>query len=101
MALQFDLVLLEPADVELLARGAALELPTDVLFVVTNDSVGEASQRGRGSAANCNDGLSRAEVVASTLPQPVERTHLVMMPVVLTPSVRWVTRNLPASLMGW
>lgn len=41
MALQFDLVLLEPADVELLAGGAALELPTDVLFVITNDPVGE------------------------------------------------------------
>jgi hypothetical protein len=27
-------------------------------------------------------------------------TYFVMMPVVLTPSVRWVTRNLPAALMG-
>ena len=38
MALELQLVLLEPADVELLARGAALELPRDVFLVVADDS---------------------------------------------------------------
>jgi hypothetical protein len=37
---QLELVLLEPADVELLARGAALELAGDVFLVVADDSVG-------------------------------------------------------------
>lgn len=37
MALQVDLVLLEPADVELLAGGAALELAGEVLLVVADD----------------------------------------------------------------
>lgn len=39
MTLQVELVLLEPAYVELLARGAALELAGYVLFVVANDPV--------------------------------------------------------------
>lgn len=38
MALDVELVLLEPRDVELLASGAALELTRDVLFVVSNNS---------------------------------------------------------------
>ena len=38
VALELELVLLEPADVEFLAGGAALELPRDVLFVVADDS---------------------------------------------------------------
>jgi hypothetical protein len=37
VALELELVLLEPADVEFLARGAALELAVDVLFVVADD----------------------------------------------------------------
>lgn len=37
MALEVELVLLEPRDVELLARGAALELTSDVLLVVADD----------------------------------------------------------------
>lgn len=37
MALDVELVLLEPRDVELLASGAALELTRDVLFVVSNN----------------------------------------------------------------
>jgi hypothetical protein len=39
VALEFKLVLLEPADVELLAGGAALELAGDVFLVVADDSV--------------------------------------------------------------
>lgn len=39
VALEVHLVLLEPADVELLSRGAALELASEVLFVVSNDSI--------------------------------------------------------------
>lgn len=38
MALEFELVLFQPADVEFLARGATLELAGDVLFVVADDS---------------------------------------------------------------
>lgn len=38
MALEVELILLEPANVELLAGGAALELAGNVLFVVANDS---------------------------------------------------------------
>jgi hypothetical protein len=39
VALDLELVLLEPADVELLPRRAALELPGDVLFVIADYSV--------------------------------------------------------------
>ena len=39
VTLQVELVLLEPAYVELLARGAALELAGYVLFIVANDPV--------------------------------------------------------------
>ncbi len=38
MALQVELILLEPGDIELLAGGAALELASDVLFVVAYNS---------------------------------------------------------------
>ena len=37
-ALDVELVLLEPGDVELLARSAAFELAVDVLVVVADDS---------------------------------------------------------------
>lgn len=37
MSLEVKLVLLEPADVELLARSAALELASDVFLVVAYD----------------------------------------------------------------
>lgn len=39
VALEVELVLLEPADVEFLAGGAALELTRNVLFVVADDPV--------------------------------------------------------------
>lgn len=39
MAFQVQLVLLEPADVEVMPRGAPLQLPVDVFFVVAHDSV--------------------------------------------------------------
>lgn len=38
VALEIHFVLLEPADVELLARGSTLELSGNILFVVTNNS---------------------------------------------------------------
>lgn len=37
VALEINLVLLEPADVEFLARSATTELASKVLFVVTDD----------------------------------------------------------------
>lgn len=37
VTLQFELVLLEPGDVELLSGGAALELAGNVLFIVAYD----------------------------------------------------------------
>lgn len=37
MALEVYLVLLQPADVELLARSATPKLSTDVFFVITDD----------------------------------------------------------------
>lgn len=37
VTLEVYLILFKPADVELLARGATLELPGDVLFVVADD----------------------------------------------------------------
>lgn len=37
VTLQIELVLLQPADVEFLPRGAALELPGNVFFVITDD----------------------------------------------------------------
>ena len=39
VTLQIELVLLQPADVEFLPRGAALELSGNVLFVITDDPV--------------------------------------------------------------
>lgn len=39
VALEVELVLLEPGDVELLARSAALQLPGDVLLVVADDPI--------------------------------------------------------------
>lgn len=39
VALEVELVLLEPGDIELLARGAALQLPGDVFLVVADDPV--------------------------------------------------------------
>ena len=43
MALEVEFVLLEPADVELLAGCATLELSGDVLFVVADDSAAPVS----------------------------------------------------------
>jgi hypothetical protein len=45
VSLQVQLVLLQPADVELLPGGAALELPRDVLLVVADDPEPEVSGR--------------------------------------------------------
>lgn len=81
MALDVELVLLQPRDVELLASSAALELTCDVLFVVSNNPT-QNSQ----SVHLHHDDLSCP--------------YFVMIPVVLTPSVRWVTRNIPFSLTG-
>lgn len=80
MALEVELILLEPRDVEFLTRRAALELAGNVLLVVADDP---------------GSGVSYVQVC-------VERgfAYFVIIPVVLTPSVRWVTRNLPASLIG-
>lgn len=39
MALDVQLILLEPTDIEFLARSTALELTSNVLFVVTHDPV--------------------------------------------------------------
>ena len=80
MALEIELVLLEPGDVEFLPRGAALELASDVFLVVSDNSK-------TSSAFHCK-------------PKKEGLDHFVMIPVVLTPSVLCVTRNLPCSLMG-
>ena len=80
VALEVQLVLLEPADIEFLAGCSTLELSSNVLLVVANDSTGVRI------------------IVETKVKKP---PYLVMRPVVLTPSVRWVTRNLPAALMGW
>lgn len=39
MALDVELVLLEPRNIELLARGAAFELASDVLLIISHDPV--------------------------------------------------------------
>jgi hypothetical protein len=49
MALELELVLLEPADVEFLAGSAALELARDVLLVVADNPVGCESEKGHGA----------------------------------------------------
>lgn len=95
MTLEVHLVLLEPADVELLAGGAALELAGEILFVVADDSMGDVSL-----AVCLERGRQAGRHVDAPMPGYGGKTHLVMIPVVLTPSVRWVTRNLPAFLMG-
>lgn len=98
VTLQIELVLLEPGDIELLSRGATLELAGNVLLVVAYDPVRE-------------DARSVIRVFASLFLSPKARSdgrerfasllaYLVMIPVVLTPSVRWVTRNLPCCLIG-
>jgi hypothetical protein len=43
MTLEIHLIFLEPADVELLARGATLELAGKVFLVVANDPVSSAA----------------------------------------------------------
>lgn len=43
MALEVELVLLHPADVELLSGGATLELAGDVFLVVADNPVAEVS----------------------------------------------------------
>lgn len=93
MALNVHFVLLEPADVELLARGATLELAGHVLFVVANNSVQVYV-----SKSVPNDTIETAKLQRTGRLE--KKTYLVMRPVVLTPSVRWVTRNLPASFIG-
>ena len=80
MAFKVYLILLEPGDIQFLARGATLELARDILLVVFDNSTDEA-----------------LKVVASMV---IRTAYLVMMPVVLTPSVLCVTRNLPSRLMG-
>jgi hypothetical protein len=82
VALDVELVLLEPRNVELLASGAALELTRNVLFVVSNNPA--------------HTQVSRCILEGGAL----SRSYFVMIPVVLTPSVRWVTRNIPFSLTG-
>lgn len=47
VAAEIQLVLLEPADVEFLAGGAALELAGDVFFVVADDSAVSMVSTGR------------------------------------------------------
>lgn len=43
MALEIELVLLEPRDIELLTASAPLELSNDILLVVTHDPIIPAS----------------------------------------------------------
>lgn len=69
MTLDVELVLLEPRDVQLLASGAALELTRDVLLVVSNNPTHNSQ-----SVRLCHGDLSCP--------------YFVMIPVVLTPSVR-------------
>jgi hypothetical protein len=81
MAFEVQLILFEPRDIELLAGGTAFKLPSDVFLVVADNPV----------------------IIISIRPSEVQKTegsHLVIIPVVLTPSVLCVTRNFPASLIG-
>lgn len=80
MTFKIELVLFEPGDVEFLAGGTALELAGNVFLVVADDSV--------------------ALLASFFLPCINGVAYFVMIPVVLTPSVLCVTRNLPASLSG-
>jgi len=84
VALQVEFVLLQPGDVQLLTSCTALQLARYVAFVITNDPVGTLL----------------AAVLSEALWERSRNTHLVMMPVVLTPSVLCVTKNLPFSLIG-
>lgn len=79
MALDLQLVLLQPRDVQFLPRGAALELAGDVLVVVADDPI---------------------MISYNTATPRCLSTYRVIIPVVLTPSVRCVTRNLPCALIG-
>ena len=79
VTLEVELVLLEPRNVEFFARCSALELAVDVLVVVADDP------------KQCQWPL---KLFSSG------NAYLVMMPVVLNPSVLWVTKNMPLSLIG-
>jgi hypothetical protein len=79
VALEIELVLLQPRHVEFSAGGSTLELAIDVLVVVADDPAWLLVVKDRGQLA---------------------MSYLVMMPVVLRPSVLWVTKNMPFSLMG-
>lgn len=86
VALEVQLVLLQPRHVQLLARRAPLKLPLDVLVVVADDPTG--GMRIMLSSSTAHRNFARGD------------TYFVIMPVVLRPSVRCVTRNLPSFLIG-
>lgn len=46
VTLEVQLILFKPADIEFLARGTTLELPSDVLFIITDDPMGRKSVAG-------------------------------------------------------
>ena len=86
MAFEVEFVFLKPGDVEFLAGGSAFELAGNVLFVIADDSGGFFSGEGnRYTGKRMGKG---------------GWPYFVIMPVVLTPSVLCVTRNLPFSLIG-
>ena len=80
MSLEIQLILFEPGDVELLPRGTALELASNIFLVIPYNPTRYVR----------NDRYMFRDLV----------NYFVIMPVVLTPSVLWVTKNLPASLIG-
>lgn len=80
VTLDLQLILLEPRDIELLSRSAPLELTSNVFVVVT-------------------DNPARFER-SVLLILKFGATYFVIIPVVLTPSVRWVGKNFPWALIG-
>jgi hypothetical protein len=79
VSLDFELVLFQPRHIELLSGGTAFELASNVLVIVTNNP------------DRCQSDIHE---------MPPMNTYFVIIPVVLTPSVRCVTRNLPWALIG-
>lgn len=88
VASDFQLIFLEPGDVQLLSGRSPLKLTGDVLVIVADNSV---------QAIGMVTNLVFANHI---LKIKEEKSYLVMTPVVLTPSVLWVTRNFPRALMG-
>ena len=80
MTFEVQLILLKPGNIQFLPRCTTLKLTSNIFLIILDDP-----------------GI---ELVTMQLEDWLIEIYFVMMPVVLTPSVLWVTKNLPSFLIG-